>query len=92
MTVTVSISDLRNNISDYLEKVMKGTRVFVRDEKRGITVAELVQTAVFDKVSYEKTLRKAAGIFSTDNHPEWKTKNDVVNWVTKNRLADERTF
>jgi prevent-host-death family protein len=92
MTITVSISDLRNNISDYLEKVMKGTRVFVRDEKRGITVAELIQTATFDKISYEKTLRKAAGIFSKENHPEWKTEKDVINWVSKNRIHDERTF
>ena len=92
MTLTVSISDLKNNISDYLEKVMKGTRVFVRGEKRGITVAELIQIVTFDKVSYEKTLRKVAGIFSSENHPEWKTKNDVVNWVSKNRVADERTF
>lgn len=92
MTLTVSISDLRNNISDYLEKVMKGTRVFVRDEKRGITVAELIQTSTFDKVSYEKILRKAAGVFSEDNHPEWKSKSDIINWVTKNRISDERNI
>jgi antitoxin (DNA-binding transcriptional repressor) of toxin-antitoxin stability system len=92
MKFKVSISDLRNNISDYLEKVMKGTQIFVRDEKRGITVAELVQTSTFDKVSYEKILRKTAGIFSEDNHPEWKTKKDVINWVTKNRISDERNI
>jgi len=92
MTLTVSISDLRNNLSDYLEKVMKGTRIFVRDDKRGITVAELIHTSTFDKVSYEKTLRKAVGVLSEDNHPEWKTKSDVINWVTKNRLSDDRNM
>ena len=92
MILTVSISDLRNNISSYLEKVMKGTRVFVRDEKRGINIAEIVNTATFDKETYEKALRKAAGIFSTDNHPEWKTQDNVVDWVNKNRLSNDRSF
>lgn len=92
MTLTVSVSDLRNNISNYLEKVMKGTRVAVRDEKRGITIAEIIQTSTFDKDTYEKTLRKAAGIFSAENHPEWSTQRNVSNWVTKNRLSDERAF
>lgn len=92
MTATVSVSDLRNNISSYLEMVMKGTRVFVRDDKRGITIAEIIHTTAFDKITYEKTLRKVAGLFSSNNHPEWQTKNDVVNWVSKNRLSDERSF
>ena len=92
MTVTVSVSDLRNNISNYLEKVMKGTRVLVRDEKRGITVAEIIHTTSFDKKAYEHALQKAAGIFSEKNHPEWQTKEDVINWVSKNRLSDERSF
>ncbi len=92
MIVTVSISDLRTNISEYLEKVIKGARVLVRDEKRGITVAEIVQAFTFDKDTYEKTLRKAAGIFSADNHPEWKTKESVIDWVTKNRQTSDRSF
>ncbi len=92
MVVTVSVSELRNNISNYLEKVMKGTRVLVRDEKRDITIAEIIQTSSFDKTTYEKALQKAAGIFSQENHPEWKTKKDVVDWVSKNRLSDQRSF
>jgi antitoxin (DNA-binding transcriptional repressor) of toxin-antitoxin stability system len=92
MTLTVSVSDLRNNISNYLEKVMKGTRVLVRDEKRDITIAEIVHTSSFDKVTYEKALQKAAGIFSEENHPEWKTKEDITDWVSKSRLSDQRSF
>lgn len=92
MTVTVSVSDLRNNISNYLEKVMKGTRVLVRDEKRNVTIAEIIHTTSFDRVVYEKTLQKAAGIFTEENHPEWKTKEDVADWVSKNRLADVRPY
>lgn len=92
MTLTVSVSDLRNNISNYLEKVIKGARVVVRDEKRGITIAEIIHTSTFDKDTYEKTLRKVAGIFSAGNHPEWCTRKNVGNWLTKNRLSDERVF
>lgn len=92
MTLTVSVSDLRNNISNYLERVMKGTKVLVRDEKRGITIAEIIRTSTFDKDIYEKTLRKIAGTFSTNNHPEWKTQDNVTKWVTNSRLSDERSF
>ena len=92
MTLTVSVSDLRNNISNYLEKVMNGTKVLVRDEKRGITIAEIVQTSTFDKDMYEKTLRKAAGTFNEKDHPEWKTQEDVISWVTNSRVSDERSF
>ncbi len=92
MTVTVSVSELRNNISQYLERVAKGTRVFIRDEKRDKMIAQIIQTTSFDKSLYEKALRKAAGVFSAENHPEWKTKAQITNWLTKNRLADERSF
>ncbi len=92
MTVTVSISDLRNNIAQYLEQVTKGTRVLVRDEKRDKIIAQISQNSSFDPLAYEKALRKAAGIFTTDNHPEWKSKEDVVNWLTKTRLANDRRF
>jgi len=92
MTVTVSVSDLRSNISQYLERVMKGTRVLIRDEKKDISIAQITRTSVFDKDMYEKVLKKAAGVITVQNHPEWNTKNDVINWVTKNRLSDERSF
>lgn len=92
MTLTVSVSDLRNNISSYLEKVMKGTRVLIRDEKKDITIAEIIHTTNFDKDTYEKTLRKVAGIFSKENHPEWSTQENVTNWVVKSRVSDERSF
>jgi hypothetical protein len=71
---------------------MKGTRVVVRDEKRGITIAEIIHASSFDKNAYEKTLRKVAGIFSAENHPEWNTQRNISNWVTENRLSDERAF
>jgi len=92
MTLTVSVSELRTNISAYLQRVTKGTRVLIRDEKRDITIAQITQAYFFDKTIYEKTLRKAAGIFTKENHPEWSTPSKVNAWITKNRLADERSF
>lgn len=90
MTLTVSVSELRNNISEYLDRVSKGTRLLIRDEKRGKTIAQITQTQTFDKDAFEKSLRKVAGVFTAKNHPEWKTKKDVTNWLTKERLKDER--
>jgi len=92
MTLTVSVSELRNNISLYLERVVKGTRVLIRDEKREMTIAQITKASFFDKNIYEKVLQKAAGLFTQTNHPEWKTKSNVINWVRKNRLSDERSF
>ena len=92
MTLTVSVTELRNNISQYLERAMKGTRVLIRDEKRDITIAQITQTSFFDKDMYEKVLRKASGVFSAENHPEWSTQANLTDWVTNSRLLDERTF
>lgn len=92
MIVIASVSQLRNNIADYLDKVMKGARVLVRDEKRNITIAEIVQSRSFDKTAYQQALDSAAGVFSGKNHPEWKTQKDISSWLAKNRLADQRSF
>lgn len=92
MTLTVSVSELRNNISGYLDKVVKGNRVLIRDEKRNVTIAQITQTPAFDKDAYEKALKKASGIFTAQNHPEWATKKKVIDWVTNNRLNNQRTF
>jgi len=92
MHITVSVSELRNNISSYLERVVKGTRVLIRDEKRDKTIAQITQTHAFDKNIYEKVLKRAAGVFSLENHPEWSTTSKVTSWVRKNRLLDERSF
>ncbi len=92
MTVIVSISELRNNFASYLDKVVKGTRVVIRDKKKGASIAQITHTSSFDKNGYEKTLRKSAGILSDKNHPEWRTKTNVSQWVEKSRLSDERKF
>ena len=34
MTLTVSVSELRNNLAQYLERVTNGANLLVRDEKK----------------------------------------------------------
>lgn len=92
MTMTVSVSQLRSNISSYLEQVLKGVRVLIRDEKKNITIAQITQTHTFDKNMYEKALHKAAGVFSLENHPYWRTKATLTAWLRNNRLSNERSF
>ena len=92
MTLTVSVSEFRNNISEYLNKVADGTRVFIRDGKRKETIAQITHSFSFDPDAYEQTMRKAAGVFTAKNHPEWATKLKVIKWLRKSRLSDDRSF
>lgn len=92
MTLFVSVSDLRNNISDYLERVTRGTRLIIRDEKRGKMIAQITKSQTFDKDAYEKAMRKAAGVFTAENHPQWRTKKDVIAWLKKSRSLSDRKF
>lgn len=89
---SVSVSELRNNISHYLDRVARGNRLIIRDEKRNVAVAQLTCAPSFDRHLYEKSLREAAGVFSEKNHPEWETSEKVSEWLTKNRSVDERSF
>lgn len=92
MTLTVSISELRNNLAQYLERVANGVNLLVRDEKKDRLVAELVGKKEFNPDSFEETLQAAAGVFSAKNHPEWATKKDVIKWLENTRRASDRNF
>ncbi len=92
MTLTVSISEFRNNMSDYLDKVSAGTRLLLKDEKKDKLVAEVVSRKEFDPVAFQHSLHKAAGVFTAQNHPEWRTKKDVIRWLEKERKAADRHF
>lgn len=92
MTITVSISQFRQNISDYLEKAKAGNIIVLKDEKKGEEVAQVVGKKQFDLDSFKKTLRKVAGTFTAENHPEWRTKRDVIRWVEQGRKAADRSF
>jgi len=92
MTITVSISDFRDNISDYLEKISRGDIVIIRDEKKNKEIAEVIGRKNFDPVAYRAMLKRVAGTFTAKSHPEWATRAKVEKWLRKTRMRDERKF
>lgn len=92
MTLIVSISQFRQHIADYIAKAKDGYTIVLNDEKKGEQIAQLVGKRKFNPQTFGKALKAATGVFTTNNHPEWQTKNDVIRWVKKERLASERTF
>ena len=48
MIITVSISEFRQNISDYLVRVKAGDTLVLKDEKKDEEVAEIKDFHVFD--------------------------------------------
>lgn len=95
MTWTVSISDFRNNLSDYLAYMQRGDNLIIKNEKRDEEVMQIVSRKFDQKKYYEdysKMLKKVAGTFSAKKHPEWATIEKTEKWLQKSRLADERKF
>ncbi len=92
MTLTVSISEFRNNISLYLAKVNEGNQLLIKDGKKNLPIAQITKAHYFDKDLYQQALLKAAGVFTAKNHPEWATKAKISGWLVKSRLADQRSF
>ena len=92
MTITVSISEFRQNLSDYLNHVQRGNTVVLKDEKSNREVAELVGKKTWDPEAFRRALKRAAGTFTAKNHPEWATKKKVEQWLSKSRAKDDRTF
>ena len=92
MNVVVSISQFRQNIASYIERAKKGDTVILKDEKKDEQMVQLVGKKKFDPAAFGKALEAAAGVFSAKNHPEWRTKQDVINWVRESRKAADRRF
>ena len=92
MTINVSISQFRQNIAEYIVKAREGYTVVLKDEKKGKQIAQLVGKKRFNPETYGKALKAASGVFTAQNHPEWKTKKDVIRWVEKSRKAADRSF
>lgn len=92
MTIVVSISQFRQNVGDYLDKAQGGDRIIIKDEKRGREVAEMTGKKKFNPEAFGRALASAAGVFTAKNHPEWRTKRDVIRWVEKSRSEADRTF
>ncbi len=92
MTITVSISEFRQNIAQYLARTKAGHTVLLKDGKKGEIIATLSGKKKFNPEAFGRALKSAAGVFSAKNHPEWRTKKDVIRWVERGRQAAERTF
>lgn len=92
MNITVSISDFRQHISDYVSKAKAGHKVILKNGKKDERLVQLVGQKKFNPETFGKALSEASGIFTAENHPEWKTKDDIIRWVKKQRLASDRKF
>ena len=92
MTITVSISDFRQNISDYIAKVKAGHTVVLKDEKKNEEVAQILGKKKFNTQEFHAMLERVAGTFTAENHPEWATRAKVEKWLRNSRLADDRNF
>jgi len=92
MTITVSVSQFRQNMSNYIAKAQSGVRVVVRDEKENEDVVEIVGKSKWDAGEFTVMLDRVAGTFTAKNHPEWATKKNVEKWLRNSRSADERKF
>lgn len=92
MTITVSISDFRQNIAQYLAQTKAGHTLLLKDNKKGEIIATLTGRKKFNPEVFGRTLRSVAGTFTAKNHPEWKTKKNVIRWVEKSRKLADRSF
>lgn len=92
MTFTVSISQFRQNIAEYITKVKEGHTVVLKDEKQGEEIVQLKSVKKFNPQTFGKALEAAAGIFTAEAHPEWKTKKDVTRWLAHTRKSANRKF
>lgn len=92
MTITISISKFREDMAGYITRVRAGDRIALKDAKKGEVVAEVVGKKSFDPAAFRRVLRRTAGTFTAKNHPEWRTKRQVIAWVERGRAAADRTF
>lgn len=92
MTLTVSVSQFRQNLSDYIAKAKDGYTVILKDEKKNEEIVEIRPKKKFNPETFGKSLKLAAGVFTAEKHPEWRTKKDVINWLQKSRKAADRKF
>lgn len=92
MTLNVSVGQFRQNVAEYIAKAKGGHTVVLIDEKKGQQLVKIVGTKKFDPEAFGKALKSAAGVFSARNHPEWRTKKDVIKWVEQGRKGAGRSF
>lgn len=92
MTITVSISQFRQHMSEYLNRVKAGYTVVLRDEKQEEEIADVNPRKKWDPKAYRAMLERVAGSISVKDHPEWATPAKISRWLRKTRLQNERHF
>lgn len=92
MTLTVSVSQFRQHIADYIAKAKDGYTVILKDERKNEEIVQLLARKQFNPEIFGKSLKLASGVFTSEKHPEWKTKRDIIKWLTKSRKAADRKF
>jgi antitoxin (DNA-binding transcriptional repressor) of toxin-antitoxin stability system len=92
MTLTVSISQFRQHLSDYIAKAKDGYTVILKDAKKNEEIVQIMAKKKFNPETFGKTLKAVAGVFTAEKHPEWRTKRDVIRWLQKSRKAADRKF
>lgn len=70
--MTVSVSEFRKNLSDYLEKVKEGEEIVVRDEREREDLAELRPPEEKNWDEIMKAVEKAYGMWADIPEDEWK--------------------
>ena len=63
MNLTVSVSDFRDNLTDYLTLLQEGKKVVIKDARKNKPLVELtsVKPEKFDWGNYIKEVKKLAG-------------------------------
>lgn len=92
MTITVSVSQFRQNISDYLMQAQAGHTIILRDDKKKRDIAQVVGKKQFNPQRFWATMKRVSGTFSAKDHPEWATPQKISQWLHKTRKAGERHF
>jgi antitoxin (DNA-binding transcriptional repressor) of toxin-antitoxin stability system len=91
MNLTVSVSDFRDNLTDYLSLLQQGKKVIVKDARKDKPLVELtsVKPEQFDWDNYIKEVKKLAGSnFLAGDESDWKR----VRRSFDTRLAKARKY
>jgi len=75
MNISVSVSDFRDHLTDYLELLQAGRKVVIKDARKDNPLVELTASkpAAFDWDNYLKEVKKLAGSnFLAGDEADWK--------------------
>lgn len=75
MNTIVSVSDFRDNLTDYLGLLQTGNKIVIKDARKDKTIVELTSSTPkkFDWDTYLKEVKKLAGSnFLAGDEQDWK--------------------